>query len=163
MVGPKAVQPPAASQTCSAHGIPGRKEQASTEAYTTELAKALDPIAKFPTIAFCVFWGAVLFVYFAGSIALRKTHPRGYACHFHAPLLAAKRTAALLAHTALTAASGVGGASQRCLSPLLPPHPPTPRWLHSQRQSILHGVEAMEALPVNQPVHGIVVYLQERL
>lgn len=34
---------------------------------------------------------------------------------------------------------------------------------HSQRQPVLHGVEPVEALPVDQPVHGVVVDLQERL
>lgn len=34
---------------------------------------------------------------------------------------------------------------------------------HSQGQPVLHGVEPVEALPVDQPVHGVVVDLQERL
>lgn len=91
MVGPKAVQPPAASQTCPAHGIPGRKEQAGMEDYTTELAKALDPIPKFPTIAFCVFWDAVFVCLFWGEHSPEEDTPQGLCVPFPCPTLSCQK------------------------------------------------------------------------
>lgn len=43
------------------------------------------------------------------------------------------------------------------------PSPGSPWQGHSQWQPVLHGVEPVEALPIDQPVHGVVVDLQERL
>lgn len=63
MVGPKAVQPPTASQPCPAHGVPGRKRASrlgwcqGPSVHPITLIKALYCFPRFSTTALHLFWG----------------------------------------------------------------------------------------------------------
>lgn len=139
MVGPKAVQPPTASQPCPAHGVPARVRVGGLGQHQTpSVHPSNTSLPLHPTS-------------FGGVVA--GLSPKDNACNYRCPTISCRKV-------------GMGWMCPG--TPGLTVFPPTSfpgRWWqwNSQWQPVLHGVEPVEALPVDQPVHGVVVDLQERL
>lgn len=157
MVGPKAVQPPAAPQPRPAHGVPGGERGSGLgwhrrpPAHPTMPIRALHHFPTFPTTALHLVWGAGWF-FFGGGGALKTP-----CAVIPAPPGKWKGDGCTRPPRILCLPGAVPAAGR-------PSSHPWPLWrVHSQGQPIPHGVGAVEALPVNQPVHGVVVDLQERL
>lgn len=138
VVGPEAVQPPTASQPRPAHGVPARVTVRGLGQHQTPSVQPYNTSLPLHPTSFGVFFGGV--------------SPKDNACCSPCPTIAKW---------------GWDGCAQAPLASLcpcaFPPTPCEPGAGHSQWQPVLHGVEPVEALPVNQPVHGVVVDLQERL
>lgn len=115
--------------------------------------KALYHFPKFSTTVLHLYWGAEL-GFFWGEMT--TTALRMMSAIIPAPLLAVgKREGDGCTRPPHDSPSPPCFASHRARLP--------PWWMHSQRQPVLHGIEAVEALPVDEPVHGVVADLQERL